>query len=275
MRPLRARSILFDVFGAFVRDLGNWIAVADLVTLMASLDVDEQAVRSSVSRFSRKGLLERVERDGRVGYVLSDAALAILAEGDLRIYDRLAPASGDDGWVLATFSIPEELRAERHQLRTRLTWLGFGNHSAGLWIAPRRALDRAVEMVDDLGLSRYVDLFEARFIAFGEPAELVRRCWDLDALRTAYTEFVAVYTPMLRAWRRRKLELRGEAAFADYMTALHQWRKLPYLDPGLPPELLPDEWEGTAATDLFSELRELLEPVAAAHVREVTARQAA
>ena len=33
-------------FGAFLRRLGGWIAVADLIALMADVDLDEQAVRS-------------------------------------------------------------------------------------------------------------------------------------------------------------------------------------------------------------------------------------
>ena len=41
-------------FGAFLRRIGGWIAVADLVALMGDLDLDEQAVRSAVSRLKRR-----------------------------------------------------------------------------------------------------------------------------------------------------------------------------------------------------------------------------
>ena len=44
------RSLLMTFFGAFLRRLGGWIAVADLVALMGDLGLDEQAVRSAVSR---------------------------------------------------------------------------------------------------------------------------------------------------------------------------------------------------------------------------------
>lgn len=269
MRLLRSRSLIFDVYGAFVRDLDNWLAVADLVRLMAALDVDEQAVRSSVSRFSRKGLLVRNLRDGQVGYALSQRALEILAEGDLRIYDRLEPARVEDGWALATFSIPEEVRAERHQLRTRLTWLGFGNLGAGLWIAPRRMLVRAEAMVLELGLERYVDLFEAHYQAFDDVENLVARCWDLDRIREAYRDFLAGFEPVLKRWKNTEPSDAPAEAFADYIVALHEWRKVPYLDPGLPPALLPDDWEGVPAAALFAELRDTLEPTGMRFVRSV------
>lgn len=271
MRLLRSKSLIFDVYGAFVRQLGGWIAIANLVALMDDLGVDEQAVRSSVSRFTRKDLLVREARDGHVGYALSEHALHILREGDSRIYQRLEPASVEDGWVVATFSVPEQVRADRHQLRSRLTWLGFGNLGAGLWIAPHRVLERTVEMVEDLGLEQYVDLFEAHYRAFHDLQTLVRRCWDIDRMREVYRVYLDEFEPALKRWKERDPEGEPEEAFSDYIAALHEWRKLPYLDPGLPPELLPDGWEGTAAANLFAELRTTLEAAARSHVASVVA----
>jgi phenylacetic acid degradation operon negative regulatory protein len=51
--------------------------------------------------------------------------------------------------------------------------------------------------------------------------------------------------------------------------ALTDWRRLPYLDPGLPAELLPDGWIGIRAAGDFFALRALLEEPARAHVRQV------
>jgi phenylacetic acid degradation operon negative regulatory protein len=48
---------------------------------------------------------------------------------------------------------------------------------------------------------------------------------------------------------------------------LTDWRRLPYLDPGLPAELLPDGWVGTRAADLFFALRALLEELARTYVK--------
>jgi len=48
------------------------------------------------------------------------------------------------------------------------------------------------------------------------------------------------------------------AAFADYLSALTDWRRLPYLDPGLAPELLPARWPGVRAAETFFELQSRL-----------------
>ncbi len=266
MAPHRYTSILFDLYGAFVRQLGGWIAVADLIAAAEPLGVDDQAVRTSVSRFSRKGLLHREVRAGQVGYALSDHARDILAEGDLRIFDRMEPAQVADGWVLATFSVPEGLRAERHQLRTRLIWLGFGNLGSGVWIAPRRVLDRTVETIRGEGLDGYVDVFGATYEAFGDASSLVDRCWDLPTLAQVYEDFLARFGPVAARWEGVDPGERPREAFVDYVTALHEWRKTPYLDPGLPHELLPAPWPGIAAAELFESFQQHLEPAAREYV---------
>jgi phenylacetic acid degradation operon negative regulatory protein len=47
------------------------------------------------------------------------------------------------------------------------------------------------------------------------------------------------------------------------------WRQLPYADPGLPPDLLPADWNGVRAADLFAELRSVLAEPARAHARRL------
>lgn len=261
----RPRTLILDVYGAYVRPLGAWLAVADLVGLMAILGVDEPAVRSAVSRMRRRGLLRAETRTGARGYRLTEAALRLLAEGDRRIFADRSPARLEDGWVLAAFSVPEPERGRRHLLRTRLTWLGFGRCSDGLWIAPARVLPELTGSVRSLGLERYVTVFRAEHRGFDELSALVGRAWDLDGIRGRYRAFLEAADPVLR---RRSLvsDPDGEAAFADYTLTLHRWRTLPYLDPGLPLDLLPAGWEGGPAAEAFAEVRRRLARPAARFV---------
>src|ERR1700750_387376 len=101
-------------FGAFLRRLGGWIAVAALIALMAEVGLDAQSVRSAVSRLKRRGVIAAERRGGAAGYRLTARGLAILEAGDARIYGR--DGAGADAWLLVVFSIPETRRALRHQL---------------------------------------------------------------------------------------------------------------------------------------------------------------
>lgn len=245
------------VYGLYAREVGGWISVSTLIRLLAELDVDAPAVRSSISRLKRREILVAERRDGRAGYALSPYARAVLETGDRRIFER--NDATDEGWVVAVFSVPESERQHRHQLRSRLAWLGFGTVSSGVWIAPAHALDDTRDHLLRHGLDQYVDLFRADYVAFGDPAEQVGRWWDLEALQKLYDDFVTEFTPMADRWSGAGRSRRSEQeAFIDYVHVLTAWRRLPYLDPGLPGTLLPATWSGTTAADLFSTLRQAL-----------------
>ncbi|NGO45151.1 MULTISPECIES: PaaX family transcriptional regulator [Streptomyces] len=252
------RSLIVTVYGLYAREVGGWIGVSTLIRLLAELGVDAQAVRSSIHRLKRREILVSERRDGRAGYALSPYARSVLETGDRRIFERhTAP---DDGWVIAVFSVPESERQHRHQLRSRLAWLGFGTVSSGVWIAPAHALDDTRDHLLRHGLDQYVNLFRGDYVAFGDPAEQVSRWWDLEALKGLYDDFVAKFAPMAtRLAEAEKNTTSARDAFVDYVRVLTAWRRFPYLDPGLPDSLLPATWSGTTAADLFFELRRALE----------------
>ncbi|MFE5619209.1 PaaX family transcriptional regulator C-terminal domain-containing protein [Streptomyces sp. NPDC056463] len=270
--PLRPSSLINTVYGAFVRRLGGWISIADLITLMGELDVDGPAVRSAISRLKKRGVLEP-ERRGATGYRLSPAALPVFDEGDRRIFASLEPADLADGWAMAVFSVPESERSHRHQLRTRLTWLGFGNIAPGVWLAPGRLLEDARGMLVRLGLSDYVHLFAAEYAAFSDLPGTVSSWWDFPAIQTQYAAFTDTYAPVAAQWAAAEAEPGPAEAFRHYVPMLTQWRRLPYLDPGLPTELLPADWNAVAARQVFQRLHGILLDPSLRHVAEVTGLQ--
>ena len=99
--------------------------------------------------------------DGAAGYALSDDALELLREGDVRIFSRQRAVEAD-GLVMVVFSIPESERDKRHQLRSTLVSMGFGTVSPGVWVAPGLLHDEVARTLDHQGLAPFVDLFRAR-----------------------------------------------------------------------------------------------------------------
>ena len=251
-------------FGAFLRRLGGWIAVADLVALMRDLDLDEQAVRSAVSRLKRRGVIAAERRGGAAGYRLTPYGLAILEAGDARIFGR--ENGGAPAWLLVVFSIPEERRALRHRLRTRLQWLGLGTVAAGVWIAPAHAEAEVRRTVEELGLAGHVDLFRGDHLG---DAAAVAAWWDLDAIAAEYCAYIDAWEPALRTDGRRPA---GAGAFAGHVRQLDAWRRVPFHDPGLPAAVLPADWPGAHAWEVFRALDRRLSRAALAHVDARVAR---
>ena len=86
--------------------------------------------------------------------------------------------------------------------------------------------------------------------------------WDLPELDRSYSAFCEEFSTVLEAWpAQRGPDAEGESggeAFADYVRVLTAWRRLPYLDPGLAPELLPPDWSGVRAAEVFFALHHRL-----------------
>ena len=271
-RVARPRHLIVTVYGLYARADGGWLSVASLIRLLADLGVDEPAVRSAISRLKRRGILSARKHERQAGYELSTEALAILREGDARIFRRNR-ATLADGWLLAVFSVPESQRHQRHVLRSELTRLGFGMAAPGVWILPAHPDDATADVLRRLGLDGYADLFRANHVAFGDLTDKVRRWWDLNELQRQYQRFLRANEPAVERWQRQPSGPSGadadRTAFGDYVRALTDWRRLPYLDPGLPAELLPADWIGARAADVFFTLRGRLAEPARAHVHRV------
>jgi phenylacetic acid degradation operon negative regulatory protein len=261
---LPPRQLIVTIFGLYARIDRNWLPISAVVRLMAELGVDSPAVRSSISRLKRRDLLRSVHSHGAAGYALSPSMLEVMADGDRRIFDRRRPSLAE-GWVQVVFTVPEAERGKRHELRSRLARLGFGPVAPGVWLAPGRLADEVREVLNRRQLAGYVDLFRTEYLGYADLPERVRNWWDLADLSDRYCQFLAHY----RQTRQRLEGLVGGETFAEYVRMLTSWRRLRYLDPGLPPEVLPDGWPGTPATELFAELNELLRPVAQEHALTV------
>lgn len=247
------RALIFTLYGLYARETGGWLSVRSLIRLLGEVGVDGQAVRSAVSRLKQRGLLVPEKSDGLAGYALSERAREVLVEGDRRIFAR-PEVEGDHQWLLAVFSVPESERDQRHRLRSLLTQLGFGTVSAGAWIAPAHVEGLTRETLERAGLAEYLDLFRSEHLGFRPLPEQVARWWDLETLNLMHSEIVATYRSTLDAWQDSTQD--DATAFADYVGLLTSWRRLPYLDPGLPRDLLPDDWRGAEAADIFFELRD-------------------
>jgi len=251
------RSLIVTAYGLYARAVGGALPVSGLVRLLATLDIEEQAVRAAVSRLKRRGMLNSTRVDGAAGYALTEVGARLLAEGDDRIFGH-QPADVADGWVLCVFSIPESQRAKRHLLRGKLTWLGFGQAAPGVWIAPAATMSAAAAVLHRHDLHQYASLFRADYWGDRPLAESVTLWWDLPKLATMYRQFLRDHESdddvnPLPAW----------------MRAVNDWRRLPFLDPGLPVGLLPADWPGIRAAQLFHDLERRLAGPAAEQARRL------
>ena len=261
-----ARSLLLTVLGEFVLPDGRPVWTATLIDLLADLGVAEKAARQAIMRTADSGWIEarRVGRETR--WNLTPAGTRLLREGTDRIYGFATDERPWDGrWLLMTIGVPENNRALRQRLRTRLGWSGLGSVNATTWITPH--VDREPEacgVVEELGLVAGSWSFVATAGQLGDERTLARTAWDLDAIEARYEDFLdLVGRPRPRTDRQ---------ALVAQVRLVQEWRRFPLLDPALPRELLPPRWSGNRAAEVFQERHAAWAPRAKAAWAELSTR---
>lgn len=252
---MHARSALFDVYGDHLRSRGSQAPVAGLVQLLEPVGIQAPAVRTAISRLVAQHWLEPVQLSAGRGYRATGRAIRWLDEAGARIYRRV-DQTWDGHWQLALVEPPVD-RAARNRLRADLAFIGYGELAPQVWVSPfaRAELGEVLDRAE--ATARRVRADEI------EPAPV--DAWDLDALAAAYRAFVEDAGTLLGHTTTADDDP-DRAAFAARFHLVHEWRKFLFIDPGLPDELLPDDWAGRAAAALFTSEAERLKPAADRYV---------
>jgi phenylacetic acid degradation operon negative regulatory protein len=251
---VKPRSIVFDLFGDYVRYRGGAARLRTLSTLLGCFDVGESTARVVLARLRKEGWFE-ARRDGRESlYALNAKSLRLLDEGRTRIFERVR-GEWDRHWYLVIYSVPETNRAVRDHVRKELAWLGFGPLAASTYLCPHDRLQQVRETLADLPSVR-LDMLRCQSGGLPVDREMAARCWDLDTLNTDYRALLRTYRARLPAYRANALS--PQEALVERMRLTYDYRKFPFRDPDLPLELLPAGWVGREAHEMFLEAHELL-----------------
>lgn len=237
-----ARGLLFTVLGEFVLPAGGAVWTSSVIDVLGRLAVEEKAARQALMRTAADGWLVSERHGRRTRWRLTPNAEQLLTDGTRRIYGFRAVAPDWDGRVVLVLArVPESDRATRHLLRTRLGWAGFGSPAPGVWLSTHtERIDEVDALLARAGIAD-ARVFLAAHAGGGGLAGMVRQAWDLDAVEASYREFRAEF---------------AAAGSTEPLTRLvelvHAWRRFPSIDPALPRELLPPQWDGERAAKLFA-----------------------
>jgi len=270
-RPaIRTQILVFTLFGEYVVPRGGSAWTASLLHLLGALGVSERAARSTLSRMSQKGWLQS-KRNGRHSrYEITKRGLRVVRGGEVRIFE---PRRGawDGKWHLVVYSVPEGKRRLRARLRTRLGWLGFGRLAPGTWISPTDRQEEVEADLDDLGARAYAMYFAGSRLPSIQGEDIVPRGWNLKSLNRDYKPFLRAYEPAYtkaRAAFRRGRPLPAAECFRRRFLLTLDYAQFPRRDPNLPKVLLPPDWLGTRAAQVFLSYHRLLREASEAFVTE-------
>lgn len=257
------QELVMTLLGSYVRPRATrQVWSGGLVALLAELGFSDGAARIALARLAHRDLLARHKQGRLVHYTLTARTIAVLEDGDRRIFSLGGEPQEPGEWTVLWQNVPESHRAAREKLVRRLRFLGFGSIQDGTWLTPHSREDDVVALLEELGITEYAGLMLGRPSTLLDVRAFASRAWDLDGLAQRYDAFVTEFGGYT--------ELDDQGAFWLRTRLVHTFRQFPSLDPELPPDLVPAPAGRAAAVELFHDLYAALAPAAQRHFDEVT-----
>jgi phenylacetic acid degradation operon negative regulatory protein len=259
LRPVHARSALFDLYGDHLLGRGGSAPVAALIRLLAPLGVRAPAVRTAISRMVAQGWLAPEEVAGPAGpvpgYALTERARLRLDRAGSRIY-RTGSADWDGRWHVRVLA-PIADRSRRERVRSQLRFLGTAPISDSTWVSPHASVE-VDQLLRDEGI-----VAACLTTSDLSPVELVLDAFDVDRLGREYDAWISSTAGLVDSAGAAPDD---ESAFVVRSALVHSWRKFLFSDPGLPASLLPPDWPGLRAAAFFDQHAARLLPAADRYV---------
>ena len=247
---MRARSTIFTLFAEYFYPERH-APLKAIIAMMAALGFSEAAVRAALSRSAKRGWVV-AERRGRVAcYALSERVDWQVRQVRRRLYEPLPPW---DGTFLLVLPEGPKARGERERFKREMALLGYGSLQSGLYLGASADLKATQELLAFYGLP--ATFFRGRHLGSREE---VLRAFALEEAESKYRSLgLAPPHPQ------DPLE-----AFQALTRLVHEMRKILFLDPLLPAELLPEGFPGLTARKRFLEVRAVLYQRASPFLREI------
>lgn len=233
-----------------------------LVRLLGDVGLTESAARSLLARLRRSGDL-RTSRSGRTAtYTLTGAMLTAWRRGDALGRGHTAdPWDGTLHGIL--WSVPETHRAYRDHLRRLARLAGYAPLHPGLFVSVADHWRIVADQAGQAPPGARVGPLELRMDP-ADAAAAARDAWNLDALAGR----CRALTVTLQRSREAQVTP-GPESLRRFVETAHPVYTALVADPGLPAELLPDDWPmPLLLTELHAVLARYHEPLSE-YLREI------
>ena|SRR5690625_3125386 len=176
-----ARSVLLTILGELVWKSGEAAKTSAVLYVMTRLGIEEATARQAILRGAEAGWITSQKHGREVSWTLSSELITVFEQGSRRVDELSNPfLDWDYRWLALFITIPQSHRSQRKRLYRDLTWAGFGNPSAGVWVSPHtERRDQVAEIIERLDLGDFVMSFVGQVDGVGlSEAQIVDQGWD-------------------------------------------------------------------------------------------------
>ena len=213
-----------------------------------------QKTRGTLSGLVKEGLIEKInstdERDVTVG---TDFKYRLTEKGfnDLCLhfpFFRFLKDQWDGRWRIISYEIPESKREIRDRLRREMQGWGLGPWHRSFWLTPHPVIESLRQLVLAKEEEKYIQAFESDHV-FGDREILIEKVWRKSELDKNYRELFKKWHEILSS---------SEEKLVKFKKIINHYINLLRADPGLPKELISENWIGFEGWKIFKEIRAIL-----------------
>lgn len=154
----------------------------------------------------------------------------------------------DGVYRILSYEIPEKKRELRDKLRREVSGWGLGPWHRSFWITPHPIVKPLRQLIANKEEEKYVQAFEANH-SFGDSHILVEKVWGIKKLEAEYRKLFKVWHEILSG---------ADSNNEKIKKIVNNYVELLNIDPGLPKELIGENWIGFESYDIFLEIKEIL-----------------
>lgn len=207
-----------------------------------------QKTKSTLKQLSKQEFItpENTQDNQQLTYRLTQKGLDSLSL-DFP-FCRFLKNTWDKKWRILSYEIPESKREIRDRLRREVAGWGLGPWHRSFWLTPHPIIDNLRELVFQKEEEKYIQAFEADHI-FGDRNILIEKVWQKSSLENKYRELFKTWHQILSGPETK--DEKYKKVIREYVNILRQ-------DPGLPKELIGDNWIAFEAYSIYKEIRTIL-----------------
>ncbi len=221
----------------------NFVTIDDSFLTLFDLSLN-QKTKATLSSLERKALIK--PNTDRTAFQLTQEGFDELSREFP--YFRYFRTNWDGVWRVLSYEIPEKKRDLRDRLRREVASWGLGPWHRSFWLTPHPIVPHLKQLVSGKEEQQYVQAFESSHV-FGDREVLIEKVWGKVALAERYKNLFKVWHQVLS--ESIDAETKLSKVLSSFVDVVRR-------DPGLPKELLGQNWIGYEALELFTEIKGIL-----------------
>ena len=250
-RP-KAGSLIITLFGDVISQHGNKVWLGSIIEGLTGFGLNARQIRTAISRLVQEDWLCAEQRGRRSYYSFTDTGRRRFERVANRIYAGTSPA-WDGCWTLIVLSLMDS--DKRDQLRSELSWQGFGQINPGVFLHPTANENVLKEIITEAQAHDEVLVMRGTTHELTSQVALENttlKAWKLAESQTQFAEFCRHFGQVLTALA--QYDYSDRQLFEVRLAVVHEYRRLLLKSTALPRDLLPRTWPGDEALSIAANL---------------------